>query len=639
MAQPSSDTRAPQPAGVENPILDLQRSLGNRAVTSLLQQSSGQPLDPQTREEMEAKFSHDFSDVRIHDEEAQASSALSAGARALTTGHDIAFSPGFYAPHTSEGKTLLAHELAHVVQQNESHQNEAGGPSASSEAAESEARAAGASVAAGNPASVQASAPAGAQADPMNKQEIEKQIAVIDARVTANVPTDNTDALFTLRTKLLDQWKTAPVAPPAPAPAPKLTPEQEAAQKRKSSDEAELQKAGTTADQVRDYMNLPHGDVMDKYGFFNFWKIRSAAHQLPKGVVRRLLPEEDNTLYLHPSGNVGTMANERANKIANMTVPSGTAGVLMTGGEIYSHITSGKDLSYEDLQNLAQLGNNIEGVAAGAAAIGQGRAANQAVTNSVENQPRQPVVADVRPATATATPPVKPPATPPPAAPPVAAAPAAAPPAAAAPVAQPAAAQPAPMAAAAAAGQVNAPAAAPPPTVFWRQAEQSAVARVGGVDLNTVGKSNFAGIDVVSPNELTTVKAYSGPTAITRNINDLQEISGGRGPMGIGSKVSKTVKDIARLDKQMKASGSPLPLPAGYNADPEAYIQANTVLRVPDDYVTPTQEAIVKDLTDPNNPYGYQSYGLTAVPTPDEAKAFAARRVKGVGKTSEELLK
>ena len=184
---------------------------------------------------------------------------------------------------------------------------------------------------------------------------------------------------------------------------------------------------------------------------------------------------------------------------------------------------------------------------------------------------------------------------------------------------------------------------AQPKTVFWRKAELSAVSKVaaetGGaaVDLNSIGKSNFAGVDVVSEGELTTVKAYDGPSAQPRYINDLQEISGGRGPTGVGSKVSKTVKDIGRLQKSLAKQGKSLPLPPEYAADPAAYMEQNTVLRIPDDHVVELREAIVKDLTNPANPYGYQNYGLEKPLSIQEAADFAARRVKGVGTTTKVL--
>jgi hypothetical protein len=77
----------------------------------------GRPLDPAARTFMEPRFGHDFSSVRLHTDDRAARSAREVNALAYTVGDDIAFAPGHYAPDTRAGRRLLAHELAHVVQQ------------------------------------------------------------------------------------------------------------------------------------------------------------------------------------------------------------------------------------------------------------------------------------------------------------------------------------------------------------------------------------------------------------------------------------------------------------------------------------------------------------------------------------------
>ena len=79
--------------------------------------SPGHPLDSETRASMESRFQHGFSNVRIHTGEQAARSAESVGALAYTVGSNIVFGQQRYAPHTSGGQKLLAHELAHVIQQ------------------------------------------------------------------------------------------------------------------------------------------------------------------------------------------------------------------------------------------------------------------------------------------------------------------------------------------------------------------------------------------------------------------------------------------------------------------------------------------------------------------------------------------
>ena len=75
-----------------------------------------QPLEGTTRSFMERRFGHRFSDVRVHDGPEAASSASDIRASAYTVGKDIVFAGGRYAPSTGPGRRLLAHELAHVVQ-------------------------------------------------------------------------------------------------------------------------------------------------------------------------------------------------------------------------------------------------------------------------------------------------------------------------------------------------------------------------------------------------------------------------------------------------------------------------------------------------------------------------------------------
>lgn len=139
-------------SGFESRLLSLQRMSGNRAVRSLLNstmdetrleqmqaggreantsvptnvipsivnevlRSPGEPLDASTRASMESRFGYDFGQVRIHRDAQAARSASAVNAYAYTAGRDIAFACGAFEPETPAGRHLLAHELAHVVQQ------------------------------------------------------------------------------------------------------------------------------------------------------------------------------------------------------------------------------------------------------------------------------------------------------------------------------------------------------------------------------------------------------------------------------------------------------------------------------------------------------------------------------------------
>lgn len=80
--------------------------------------SPGRPLDTAARRFMEPRFGQDFSQVRVHTDAKATESARAVNARAFTVGRDVVFGTGQFAPGTTQGRRLLAHELAHFSQQN-----------------------------------------------------------------------------------------------------------------------------------------------------------------------------------------------------------------------------------------------------------------------------------------------------------------------------------------------------------------------------------------------------------------------------------------------------------------------------------------------------------------------------------------
>lgn len=66
---------------------------------------------------MEERFGHNFANVRVHTDARASDSARAVNAVAYTVGNNIVFDGGRYQPNASEGRELIAHELAHVVQQ------------------------------------------------------------------------------------------------------------------------------------------------------------------------------------------------------------------------------------------------------------------------------------------------------------------------------------------------------------------------------------------------------------------------------------------------------------------------------------------------------------------------------------------
>lgn len=78
---------------------------------------AGRPLPPDLRAYFEPRFGRDLSHVRLHTHAAAARGAQGIGAKAYTLGRDIGFAPGTFSPGARSGRRLIAHELAHVLQQ------------------------------------------------------------------------------------------------------------------------------------------------------------------------------------------------------------------------------------------------------------------------------------------------------------------------------------------------------------------------------------------------------------------------------------------------------------------------------------------------------------------------------------------
>jgi len=100
------------------PVAGVEHQLGNRTTRALLDSDAsgrGRPLEAGVRKTMETAFHEDFSPVRVHTPE-----NVPRGVGAAASGRHIVFGRGQYAPHSERGKRLIAHELAHVVQQSRS---------------------------------------------------------------------------------------------------------------------------------------------------------------------------------------------------------------------------------------------------------------------------------------------------------------------------------------------------------------------------------------------------------------------------------------------------------------------------------------------------------------------------------------
>jgi len=193
VAAREAEQRPERVGGDVEALLALQESVGNRAVTELLRGSSGKPLDRSTRREMETKFGADFGEVRVHTGRPASDSAIALGAKAWTAGDDIVFDDGLFAPKTTAGKKLLAHELAHVVQQRR------GGASPRtfdpSSAAEHDAARAAAQVTTAGPIAVSAATGAGVARDEAELPWWKKQLNPMYQKALEVLPKGAADKL------------------------------------------------------------------------------------------------------------------------------------------------------------------------------------------------------------------------------------------------------------------------------------------------------------------------------------------------------------------------------------------------------------------------------------------------------------
>lgn len=126
----------------------VRRHLGVAVPASVdeVLRTPGRRVDSATRQEMEVRFGRDFRRVRLHTDAEAAASARALSARAYALGNHIVFGPEGYSPHSPESRRRLAHELTHVVQQ-----DQGGGAPLSTSRREAEAGQAVRNVASGAP--------------------------------------------------------------------------------------------------------------------------------------------------------------------------------------------------------------------------------------------------------------------------------------------------------------------------------------------------------------------------------------------------------------------------------------------------------------------------------------------------------
>jgi RHS repeat-associated protein len=148
----------------------------------------------------------------------------------------------------------------------------------------------------------------------------------------------------------------------------------EEAQRRK--DDKQIESLGITRQQLIDFATMTRGDFMEKYGtlYYIFKFPTSKVKELSGELLSRVLPKTDQTVYLHPSGRVGTNDSEVANKAREIQPPTATGAVLATAG--YA-VTDKYD------PKLQALGDNIGGILAPFVSAAGARSANKSASQPV----------------------------------------------------------------------------------------------------------------------------------------------------------------------------------------------------------------------------------------------------------------
>ena len=118
----------PEAGGAATPVT----ASAGRAIQGV--RGGGAPLPAGVRGFMETRFGHDFGRVRVHTGGRAEAAARSLQARAFTLGRDVVFAAGQFAADSAGGRRLIAHELAHVIQQGQAPR--AGAPATADDAAD-----------------------------------------------------------------------------------------------------------------------------------------------------------------------------------------------------------------------------------------------------------------------------------------------------------------------------------------------------------------------------------------------------------------------------------------------------------------------------------------------------------------------
>lgn len=370
--------------------------------------AGGHALDTAARRSMESRFGHDFGNVRVYADAPAARAADARNAAAFTIGSDIIFGAAAYAPQTATGRRLIAHELAHVVQQRQgAFTPRTAPPDALERDAEQAARAvtsgsgtvhvfetSGRQIARQERSAAVSAAPLPADVERSKEhQELLADVAAFKwpqaaellnsysaAGITSVFATFDVRQIESIHFGALANGRVgrdAQVAKLAFAAAPGLTTARDTLIARRIS-----------MQEFVDVINLSRSDFRDRHGFWRFGEVRDIALALPSSVWQHVLPLTDRTLYLQPSGRIATNADEKANqtaeRIAEAQPPSATGTALLIGGKLAG-------ASPETQRNLVKLGDNVSDIGLSVAPIAGGAVArSRATTPPAQPEPPSP---------------------------------------------------------------------------------------------------------------------------------------------------------------------------------------------------------------------------------------------------------
>jgi hypothetical protein len=225
--------------------------------------SAGQPLDLNARGFMESRFGHDFSQVRVHADARAAESARAVNALAYTVGRNVVFGANEYAPATQRGRGLLAHELAHTLQQ----RNATGAPPSTDPHGifESSADAAGRDIANGQAVSHEFPAcgiglsRALVSPDGFDDQQLAQELKRVTERLKKRTyPGRDWDVDWYMRLKAITDQR-AKAKQPVPVTPPKPSPEDIAREREAAIAEAEAEAKSIEKTEAED--GSDEGDV------------------------------------------------------------------------------------------------------------------------------------------------------------------------------------------------------------------------------------------------------------------------------------------------------------------------------------------------------------------------------------------